>query len=238
MHSQPVFFCGGDFFLIFPVAVWGLSDDWIGPMTMANIFPSALAFGAGALLTLLVLAIIVSSCTPKNQTAAIVATFREELARAGESGPAAGSAAEREAVDRFGNFLQNIGSKDFIRENTAKTYTDTAFLNDTLVTHRGAAAIEAYFLRTADAMTHFEVTIDDVARSGADHYIRWTMVFAAPALSKGEKVHSTGISHVRFSADGRVAFHQDFWDSGENFFGRAPVAGGIIGLIRKRLESE
>jgi hypothetical protein len=84
-------------------------------------------------------------------------------------------------------------------------------------------------------MTHFEVSIDDIARSGPDHYIRWTMIFAAPALDKGEKVHSSGISHVRFAADGRVELHQDFWDSGENFFGRLPVAGGIIGIIRKRL---
>ena len=196
----------------------------------------AFTFTAGALLTVVVISLFAVSCTPANPTARIVDTYRQEMARAGTAGPAAGTAAERVAIARFSTFLQNIGSEEFIRENTRKSYTEDAFLNDTLVTHRGNAEIEAYFIQTSQAMTHFEVSIDDVARSGSDHYVRWTMIFAAPALAKGEKIHSTGISQVRFAADGRVAFHQDFWDSGENFFGRAPVAGGIIGIIRKRLQ--
>lgn len=196
----------------------------------------AITFSTGAVLAVVAICWFAISCTPANSTAEILANYRKEMARAGSDGPAPGSAAEREAVDRFSAFLQNLGNEEFLRENTRKTYSHDAFLNDTLVTHHGAEAIESYFIQTSRAMTHFEVTIDDVARSGADHYVRWTMIFAAPALAKGEKVHSTGISQVRFTRDGKVAFHQDFWDSGENFFGRLPVAGGIIGLIRKRLQ--
>ncbi len=196
----------------------------------------AFTFSAGALLAVVVISLFAVSCTPANPTEAIVETYRKEMARAGTGGPAPGTAEERQAIDRFTSFLQGIGSEEYIRENARKAYTEDAFLNDTLVTHRGNVEIETYFIQTARAMTHFEVSIDDVARSGPDHYIRWTMIFAAPALSKGEKIHSTGISQVRFAEDGRVAFHQDFWDSGENFFGRAPVAGGIIGIIRKRLQ--
>jgi len=203
---------------------------------MTTLTHPAFTFTAGAMLAVVVVALFAVSCTPANPTAGIVETYRQEMARAGTAGPAPGTAAEREAMARFTTFLQNIGSEEFIRENTSKTYSEDAFLNDTLVTHRGAAEIEAYFVQTSQAMTHFEVSIDDIARSGPDHYVRWTMIFAAPALSKGEKIHSTGISQVRFTADGKVAFHQDFWDSGENFFGRAPVAGGIIGIIRKRLQ--
>jgi len=205
-------------------------------MTMTTLAHPALTFAAGAILAVIAVSLLAVSCTPANKTAEIVEAYRQEMARAGTAGPAPGTAAEREALARFTLFLQNIGSEEFIRENTRKTYSESAFLNDTLVTHRGAGEIEAYFVQTSQAMTHFEVSIDDMARSGPDHYIRWTMIFAAPALSKGEKVHSTGISQVRFTADGKVAFHQDFWDSGENFFGRVPVAGGIIGIIRKRLQ--
>lgn len=203
---------------------------------MTTLTHPAFTFAAGATLAMVAIALLAVSCTPPNQTAAIVESYRNEMARAGTAGPAPGTTAEREAVERFGAFLQGLASEEFVRENTSKTYTEDAFLNDTLVTHHGNREIEAYFVETSRAMTHFEVSIDDVARSGADHYIRWTMVFAAPALAKGEKVHSTGISQVRFAADGRVAFHQDFWDSGENFFGRLPVAGGAIGIIRKRLQ--
>jgi hypothetical protein len=34
-----------------------------------------------------------------------------------------------------------------------------------------------------------------------------------------------------------VAFHQDFWDSGKNFYAHLPVIGGAVGYVGKRLES-
>jgi len=193
-------------------------------------------FSAGMIFAVGGMAILLSACATPNRTAENVETYRREMSKAGEAGPQAGTPEEKAALDRFTKFLQSISSREFIRENTAKTYAADAYLNDTLVTHHGAAEIEAYFLKTSEAMTDYKVTIEDVMRSGQDHYVRWTMIFAAPALSGGEPVHSIGISQVRFDADGKVAFHQDFWDSGENFFGRAPVAGGVIGFIRKRLQ--
>ena len=125
----------------------------------------------------------------------------------------------------------------YIRENTAKAYAPDAYLDDTLVVHRGACEIEEYFVKTSETMTSYQVTIDDVARSGPDHYVRWTMVFAAPALAGGKPVHSTGISQIRFNREGKVAFHQDFWDSGKNFYAHLPVVGGAVGYVRKRLAS-
>jgi hypothetical protein len=207
-----------------------------GGMLSSIITHPVAMFSAGMVFAVGGLAVILAACAAPNRTAEAVDDYRRELARAGTFGPAAGSPAEKAALERFTAFLQGINDPDFIRENTANTYAADAYLNDTLVTHRGAAGIESYFLKTSAAMTDYKVTIDDIARSGDDHYVRWTMIFAAPALSGGQPVHSVGISQVRFDADGRVAFHQDFWDSGENFFGRAPVAGGIIGFIRKRLE--
>jgi len=76
-----------------------------------------------------------------------------------------------------------------------------------------------------------------VARSGADYYVRWTMIFAAPALSGGQPVHSIGISQIRLNREGKVEFHQDFWDSGKNFFAQLPVIGGGVGYVRNRLKS-
>ncbi len=186
----------------------------------------------GAAVILFSLGLLLSSCTPNNVSAQAASNYRAELARAGSAGPAA----EKQAVERFTSFLKNIGSEKYIRENTAKVYARDAYLDDTLTKHRGAADIEAYFVKTSQSMTSAEVTIDDVAKSGPDYYVRWTMIVTAPALAKGEPVHSIGISQVRFDPEGKVAIHQDFWDSGEHFFGKLPVAGGVIGFIRKRLE--
>ena len=141
------------------------------------------------------------------------------------------------ALERFKGFLKGIGDKKFVQENTLKAYAGDAYLDDTLVVHHGAAEIQAYFIKTSETMTSYQVTIDDVARSGNDYYVRWTMIFAAPALSAGNPVHSVGISQIRFNRDGKVEFHRDFWDSGKNFYAHLPVVGGAVGFVRKRLEA-
>lgn len=184
----------------------------------------------------LTVVVLVSSCAPQNRSAEKVASYQAELRRAGSSVIVPGSRYEKEALARFEGILKNIGNEDYLRANVRKTYAADAYLNDTLVTRHGAQEIEAYFLKTSRQVTGYRVTIEDVSRSGSNYYVRWTLEFAAPALALGTPVHSIGISQVRFDASGKVTFHQDFWDSGDHFFGKLPVAGGVIGFIRKRLE--
>lgn len=172
-----------------------------------------------------------------NQSETVVNTYKSALGKVPPSGLKPGGASEEAALARFKEFLQGIGNQEFVRKNTLNVYAANAYLDDTLAVHHGAAEIEAYFLKTSKTVTSYRVTIDDTARARDDFYIRWTMVFAAPALSGGEPVHSTGISHIRFNRDGKVAFHQDFWDSGRNFYSHLPGVGGAIGFVRKRLQS-
>lgn len=207
------------------------------PTVTASILTHPLTtFFAGILVTLVLIGWLVSANTLPNKTAGLIANYHQQLAKSGMSGFTAGGADEAAALERFKGFLKGIGDAKFITENTLKVYTADAFLDDTLVVHHGAAAIQEYFVKTAANMSHCEVTIDDVSKSGENYYVRWTMVFSAPAMSGGKPVHSVGISQVRFNREGRVSFHQDFWDSGKSFYSHLPVAGGVIGFIRKRLQ--
>lgn len=189
-------------------------------------------FIVGMLLAVMILALFLSSCSAPNETPQFVESYRTAMNKAGTQGPTDSDT----AVESFTSFLQNVGNKEYIEANTAKVYANGAYLNDTLATHYGPEEIKAYFLETADTMTSFEVIIDDTVQSGPDHYVRWTMIFAAPKLGGGEPIHSVGMSQVRFNKDGQVTFHQDFWDSGQNIYGQIPLVGGIIGIVQKRME--
>ena len=201
------------------------------------VFHPISTFLAGLILAVAAMLLFLSSCAAPNNSKDEVASYRKAMDAVTPSGLEPGSQGEQAALARFKSFLQGIGDVKFVRENTLKTYAGDAYLDDTLVVHHGAAEIEAYFVKTSETMTSYQVTIDDVARSGNDFYVRWTMIFAAPALSGGEPVHSVGISQVRFNRDGKVEFHRDFWDSGKNFYAHLPVVGGAVGFVRKRLEA-
>ncbi|MES2476628.1 MAG: nuclear transport factor 2 family protein [Verrucomicrobiota bacterium] len=193
-------------------------------------------FFAGLILAVAVIALLLVSCAAPNTSETDVAIYQKRLAAIPPSGLDPGSAAEKAALDRFTSFLQGIGDVAYVRENASKAYANDAWLDDTLVVHRGAAEIEKYFVQTSETMTFYQVFIEDISRSGDNYYIRWTMVFAAPALSGGKSVHSVGISQVRFDRGGKVVMHKDFWDSGQNFYAHLPLIGGAVGYVKKRME--
>ena len=53
----------------------------------------------------------------------------------------------------------------------------------------------------------------DVSESHGDYYFRWIMSVKLERDAKDKPAgRTTGISHVRFGADGKVIFHQDYFD--------------------------
>lgn len=211
-------------------------------MLSSIIFHPLATFVAGLLVALCAVFFLLNSCAAPNTSAENVALYRSSMEKVGSSGLEAGGPGEEDALKRFSSFLQGIGDVKYVHENTLKVYSSDAYLDDTLAVHHGAAEIEAYFIKTSETMTDYHMTdyhVTDyhVARSGNDYYVRWTMKFAAPALSGGKPVTSVGISQIRFNREGKVAFHQDFWDSGKNFYAHLPVIGGAVGYVSKRLKS-
>lgn len=206
-------------------------------MTLSQLFHPAVTFVGGTLLALAAVFLFLGCSAAPNRSAEKVADYRRAMDKIPPSGLKPGGPEEEAALRRFTTFLQSIGDEKYVRDNTHKAYSADAYLDDTLAIHHGAAEIEAYFLKTSKTMTTYKVTIDDTARSGENYYIRWTMIFAAPALSGGKPVDSVGISQIRFDREGKVAFHRDFWDSGQNFYSHVPVVGGAVEFVHKRLQS-
>jgi hypothetical protein len=164
-----------------------------------------------------------------------VASFQAALAAtASVQGPARGSTAEKAAVARFENFLGNLDEKT-ARNETTKVYAPDAYLNDTLKTLHGSAAIREYFIRTAQGLDSMKVTFDDLAVSGRNYYFRWTMETRMKYLARGKTITTIGVTMVRFDPEGRVILHQDFWDSAQGVWDHVPVLGTVIRWIQSKI---
>lgn len=206
-------------------------------MTLSILTHPVTTFVAGLILALGSVFLFLGCSAVPNRSAEDVAAYRKAMDKVAPSGLEPGGPGEKAALDRFTSFLKSIGDVKYVRENTLRVYAADAYLDDTLAIHHGGSEIESYFVKTSETVTSYEVTIDDTARSGNDFYVRWTMIFAAPALSGGKPVHSVGVSQIRFNREGKVAFHRDFWDSGQNFYAHLPAVGGAVGFVKKRLQS-
>ena len=146
--------------------------------------------------------------------------------------PTADEIAER--VGPWIDFVSDMSTQN-VRAMVRDVYAEDAYLNDTLKEVRGIDAIESYFLHSVDATERVTAEILDVAESDRDYYLRWVMVITFKRLNDREPTRSIGMSHLRSNADGKVVYHQDYWDSASGFYQYVPILGRLIKAIKGRL---
>ena len=146
--------------------------------------------------------------------------------------PTADEIAER--VGPWIDFVSDMSTQN-VRAMVRDVYAEDAYLNDTLKEVRGIDAIESYFLHSVDATERVTAEILDVAESNRDYSLRWVMAITFKRLNDREPTRSIGMSHLRFNADGKVVYHQDYWDSASGFYQYVPILGRLIKAIKGRL---
>ena len=139
---------------------------------------------------------------------------------------------EKEALQRFNDFYAEY-SMEAISNGVRQLYADNAWFGDPFHIVEGIDDIEHYFLVMAEPVEHCTFVIDSIQRSGNDYFARWTMVLESSA-AKGEVIETIGISHVRFNAEGKIIFQQDYWDTSA-MFDRLPIVGYWTRLVKNRI---
>lgn len=148
--------------------------------------------------------------------------------------PAPGSAEEKAAVERFRGFFGDL-REDLIKKEIRSVYAPGVRFNDTLKSIEGVDALEHYLVETARNVESCKVEVDEVLSSPAGVYVRWRMGIRFKKFHKGTTQESIGMSHLRFDKEGRVVYHQDYWDSGANLFEKIPLLGSGIRAVKRRL---
>lgn len=145
-----------------------------------------------------------------------------------------GTDMEREAIRKFTDFYREYSS-DIIRKHCRAVYAEDAYFGDPFKSVEGIDPIEAYFIKMAEPVKECTFAIEGVHSEQSEYYIRWVMKLTIKR-SPNDPIVAQGISHVRFGADGKVVFQQDYWDTSV-MFERIPVVGGLTRWVKRRLDS-
>lgn len=113
--------------------------------------------------------------------------------------------------------------------NFPEAYAESFYFRDAFHLYTDLEEMTAYMVKTAEASPGVTFTFYDPVQSGIEVILPWTMVFPGK-----DGPQSLGVSHLRFNADGKVIFHQDYWDSADVLVPKVPVANGIIELVKRR----
>ncbi len=142
-----------------------------------------------------------------------------------------GSEKEREAIDRFKSFYQ-VFSAEIIKDRIRTVYAGPAYFRDGYREVTGLDNIEAYFLKSAETVHECTFDIQDVAVHEGNYYFRWVMNLTTKRW-KDEPITAVGMSHVRFDQEGKVIFHQDYWDT-SLVYEKIPIVGSVIRWVREQ----
>jgi hypothetical protein len=148
--------------------------------------------------------------------------------------PAPDSGLLKEGLERFAALFSDL-REDRVRALVRDVYSADVRFNDTLRSVRGVEALERYLVDTARSVRSCRVEVEEAAPTAQGVYVRWRMHILFKAFRQGETQSSIGVTHLRFDKAGKVAYHQDYWDSGSHLFEKVPVVGAGIRALKRRL---
>lgn len=135
-------------------------------------------------------------------------------------------------VDRFVRFFSDAGLP------AHEVYGEPLYFSDTLITTRDRDTALRHLERMKSASEELSVEVIDTRIEGEDAYVVWQMrATFSPALGQVES-NTVGVTHLRFSPDGRIILQQDFWDSAEGLYSHLPVLGSLIAFVKSRFQVE
>lgn len=125
-----------------------------------------------------------------------------------------------DTVSRFGEF-----------------YTPDAWFKDPFNEVRGLPAIERIFRHMFEQVGEPRFVVTETVADENGAMLVWELSYRLRLLGRGETQIMRGVSHLKFAPDGKVAYHRDYWDTGEELYMKMPIMGGLWRGLRRMLSA-
>ena len=138
-----------------------------------------------------------------------------------------------QAVARVVEFYETLSPDSLAR--IAEVYAADARFKDPFNEVRGLPAIEKVFRHMYEQVQEPRFRVSSRMEEGDEAWLAWEFEFRFRGWKEAELQCIRGATHLRFAADGRVATHRDYWDTGEELYARLPLLGTLMRWLRGRL---
>ncbi|KPK35190.1 MAG: hypothetical protein AMJ66_01915 [Betaproteobacteria bacterium SG8_40] len=136
-------------------------------------------------------------------------------------------------VDALISFYEGL-SPDTV-DGLDEVYAANAYFKDPFNEMNGIGHIKEIFRDMYRRIEEPRFVVHQWSGSDRDGFLVWDMRFRSGAMRGGPDQLIRGVSHIRFNAAGKVTYHRDYWDTGEELYAKLPVIGWLIAWLRKKL---
>ncbi|MEN8661367.1 MAG: hypothetical protein ACN4GF_07195 [Lentimonas sp.] len=124
---------------------------------------------------------------------------------------------------------------DNLSKNVEKVYAEEVYFRDAFKQLNSASDIRQYMLAGLEPLEASEFVFTNVTSNAGDFYLDWTMRLDFKKTPTGTWEESIGMTRIRFNSEGKVIFHQDYWDPTDIVYKRIPLAKQLIAYVKKKL---
>lgn len=110
-------------------------------------------------------------------------------------------------------------------------YTADARFADPFNEVQGIEAIRRIYAHMFATLGRPRFVVHEVVGTAPSVFMTWD--FIVPRARGELTIH--GATHFRFSADGRIAMHRDYWDTAGELYAKLPLLGLLVRALRRRL---
>ena len=139
-------------------------------------------------------------------------------------------ATTRAAVERVAALFERLTPADV--EALGRHYTEDAWFKDPFNEVRGLPAVQRIFRHMFEALEAPRFVVTSRISGAGECFLAWDFHFGL----RGRALTIRGASHLRFAADGRVAWHRDYWDAAEELYEKLPVLGVLMRWLKRRAQ--
>ena len=143
-------------------------------------------------------------------------------------------------VERIVALFEALKPEDLQRLD--EVYTPDAYFKDPFNEVHGVAAIRSIFEHMFRSLDGPRFVVHEVVAQGDQCFLAWDFIFRLKrgGVSGGSGSNSEmvvrGSSHLKLAADGRIAWHRDYWDVAEELYEKLPVLGALMRWLKRRVK--
>jgi steroid delta-isomerase len=135
------------------------------------------------------------------------------------------------AADRLVAYFESLTPERLAE--IGEYYAADAYFKDPFNEVRRLEEIRAIFARMFEQLEAPRFQVMGRIFEGDQGFLIWNMEFRLRGRQQLLRIH--GVSHIRFDASGKVAYHRDYWDTAEELYERLPVLGVFMRWLKRRV---
>ena len=114
-------------------------------------------------------------------------------------------------------------------------YAEDAYFKDPFNEVHRLEDIRKIFARMFRQVTDPRFVVGENIGDARALFLVWDMRFRMKSWKPQQVQIIRGVSHLRFGEDGKVNYHRDYWDTGEEIYAKLPLIGGAVRFLRRTM---